>query len=100
MSCKVHHYMCAAQKPLTAKNLGKDLPIRFVCSGQPLQALCNQAALFADLLKVYPLQPISELLALRKKIILKAYELISSPMKFKMSEQVVYFADYQIKPIS
>lgn len=69
-------------------------------SAQPPQALCNQAALFADLLKVYPLQLISALLARRKKITLKAYELISSLIKFKMSEQVVYFADYQIKSIS
>lgn len=100
MSCNIHHYTCAAQKSPTTKKLGKDLPIWFVCSAQPPQALCNQAALFADLLKVYPLQLISELLALRKKIILKAYELILSLMKFKVSEQVVYFADYQIKSIS
>lgn len=49
MSCKAHHYMCAAQKSITAKKLSKDLPIWFMCSAQPPQALGGQAVLFADL---------------------------------------------------
>lgn len=63
------------------------------------QALCNPNVLFADLLEVYHLKLISELLSV-KKIILKAYELTLSHTKFKMSKQVVGFADYQIKTIS
>lgn len=51
-------------------------------------------------LKGVPLQLMSKLLALRKKIILKAYELILSLLKLKMNEQLVCFAECQIKSIS
>lgn len=99
VSYKIHHYMCAVQKSLTAQKFGKDLLIWFMCSTQPPQALCNPNVLFQDLLEVYHLQLISELPSVKKSI-LKAYELTLSHMKFKLSEQVVGFADYQIKTSS
>lgn len=81
------------------KSLAKTCSFWFMCSTQPPQALCNPNVLFQDLLEVYHLQLISELPSVKTSI-LKAYELTLSHMKFKLSEQVVGFADYQIKTSS